>query len=264
MIPDKVLDATLEQLLQQLAAQDSAIQTMFATVQVTAATGGAREGNIQEIPTVDGYIFLRRPSDLRMIMLNPFVRSSALDMVSDGKNFKLYLSIATKPKRAITGADTLSTSSKNGLENIRPYMIRDALLIPTAGPDEYVSLTRGSRLLPPPPGKKEAIEEPDYDVEIFRINTGHVLETVRVIHFGRITLKPYQQDIYAGGRIVTTVQYDKYQQFGEITYPAMIQMERPVDELKLKIDLTKATFNAKMEEDRFVLTIPEGVPTQKM
>ena len=264
IIADKVLDATLDQLLHQLAAQDSAIQNLFATVQVQASTGGAHAGQVNEIPTVDGYIFLRRPADLRMIMLNPLVRSSAVDMVSDGTNFKLYLSVITKPKSAIEGLDRISSESKSGLENLRPYMVRDALLIPTASPEELVSLTRGSRILPPPPGKKDSIEEPDYDIEIFRIKTGQVLETVRVIHFGRITLKPYQQDIYDQGRIVTTVTYDKYQQFGEVNYPADIVMERPIDELKLKIDISKAVFNGKLADDQFTLDIPANVPIKKM
>ena len=257
-----VLNATLDQLLTQLAQQDAAIQTMSATVNFTATTGGEHEGEVKENPAFAGYILLRRPADMHVIMLAPVIRSRALEMVSDGKQFKLLIPSRSK---AIVGADEFTSSGKTGLENLRPYIVRDALLIPTASPNEFVSLTKSSRILPPAPGKKDATEEPDYDVTISRTSHDHVLETVRVIHFGRITLKPFQQDIYdADGRIVTSVQYDKYQKFGEVPYPTSILISRPLDEYKLKIDLPKVTFNTKLDDEQFVLKFPEGIPITRM
>jgi outer membrane lipoprotein-sorting protein len=257
-----VLNATLDQLLTQLAQQDAAIQTMSATVNFTATTGGEHEGEVKENPAFAGYILLRRPLDMHVIMLTPVVRTRAVEMVSDGKQFKLLIPSRNK---AVIGADEFSSSGKTGLENLRPYIVRDALLIPTASPDEFVSLTKSSRIIPPASGKKDATEEPDYDITIFRTATDHKLETVRVIHFGRSTLKPFQQDIFDHeGRIVTTVTYDKYQKFGEVTYPTSILLSRPIDEFKLKIDFTKLTFNTKLDDEQFVLKFPEGIPITKM
>ncbi len=259
--PD-VLNATLDQLLAQLAQQDAAIQTMSATVNFTATTGGEHEGEVKENPAFAGYILLRRPSDMHLIMLAPVVRTRAVEMVSDGKQFKLLIPSRSK---AVIGTDEFTSSGKNGLENLRPYIVRDALLIPTASPDEFVSPTNSSRILPPSPGKKESIEEPDYDITILRTTKDHVQETERVIHFGRITLKPYQQDIYDHeGRIVTTVQYDKYQKFGDIAFPTSILISRPIDEFKLRIDFTKLIFNGKLDDEQFILKFPEGIPITKM
>ena len=262
VVIQKVLDATLQQLLNQLAQQDTAIQTLSASVDITATTGGQHEGQVKENPTFAGYILLRRPADMHVIMLAPVFRSRALEMVSDGKQFKLLIPSRNK---AVTGVDEFTQSSKNGLENLRPYIVRDALLIPTAGADEFVSLTKDSRIIPPAPGKKDATEEPDYDVTILRPRADRVLETVRVIHFGRVTLKPYRQDIYDhDGRIVTTVQYDKYQKFGEITYPTSILINRPIDEYTLRLDITKLTINEKLDDEQFVLKFPDGVPITTM
>ncbi len=262
VVVQDVLNATLDQLLTQLAQQDAAIQTMSATVDFTATTGGEHEGQVKENPAFAGYILLRRPADMHLIMLAPVVRTRAVEMVSDGKQFKLLIPSRNK---AVIGADEFTSAGKNGLENLRPYIIRDALLIPTANPDEFVSLTKSSRILPPAPGKKDSIEEPDYDVTVLRTTKDHVQETERVIHFGRITLKPYQQDIYDhDGRIVTTVQYDKYQKFGDVTYPTRILLSRPIDEFKLKIDFTKLTFNNKIDDEQFVLKFPEGIPITRM
>jgi outer membrane lipoprotein-sorting protein len=262
VVAPAVLDATLEQLLAHLGTQDAAIQTLTASVDITASTGGEHEGQVKEYPSFAGYIFLRRPTDLHLLMLVPVLRSRALEMTSDGKQFKLYI---PSKDRAVEGQDEPSTSSKTGIESLRPYMIRDAMLIPTASPDEFVSLTKSSRILPPPPGKKEAIEEPDYDITILRTVTDHIQETERVIHFGRVTLQPYEQDIYDHeGRIVTTVQYGKYQKFGDLQYPTSLIISRPIDEFKLKLDITKLVINQKLDDEQFVLDIPAGIPTQKM
>ncbi len=262
LAPD-VKSATPDELLANLDRQDKAIQTMSATVEITATTGGVHGGEEKEYTSLTGYIFLRRPADLRMLMLLPVVRSRALDMVTDGDQFKLLITFPGK-KLAITGKDEYTTGSKNGLENIRPYIIRDALLIPAASPEEYITPTEASRVLPAESGKKVLTEEPDYDITISRITNDHHMERVRVIHFGRLTLKPYQQDIYHQGRIVTSVTYGKYQHFNDLDYPTEIVITRPLDEYKLKIDVTKLVLNGAMADDEFILNLPSTIPVRKM
>ena len=186
-------------------------------------------------------------------------------MVSDGKDFKLLISVPT-PAHAVVGADRLSGApSKNGLENLRPYIIRDALQIPPVAPDEFVTLTENARILAPAKGKKDAIEEPDYDVTVLRTKQDHVLERVRVIHIARETLQPYQQDIYDDhGRVVTVVNYARYGKSGDVDFPMSIDIRRPLDEYELKIEFTKLALNGKLDDEQFVLKIPEGIPVQKM
>jgi hypothetical protein len=124
-------------------------------------------------------------------------------------------------------------------------------------------------VLAPAHGKKEAIEEPDYDLTILHHKDGetneHVLERVRVIHISRVTLLPYEQDLYDdAGRLVTTISYDKFQKFGGLMYPTSIFLKRPIDEYTLQIDVTKLVVNQPLDDEQFKLTIPEGVPVQKM
>lgn len=257
-----VLDATLQQLNTQLAEQYTSIQSFNASVDITATTGGKHEGEVKESSAFPGYILMRKPSDLRTLMMVPLARSLALDMVSDGKNFKLVI-----PPRSIAreGADGVAVNSKPGLESLRPNIIRESILVPAMQADELVNLTENARILPPAAGKKESIEEPDYDLTISRVKTGHELETVRVIHIGRVTLKPYEQDIYDhAGRLVTVVTYDKYQKFGEIWFPTSILITRPIDEYTLKIDIMKMTMNPKLDDDQFQLKFPDNISIQKM
>ncbi len=267
VLAPNVQRATLDQLLAKMGASYAAVKGLQLIVTIAATEGGAHQGEVKELPSFRGIILLRKPEDLHVIMQLPFVGSRALDMVSDGKNFKLY--IAAGKARAIVGPETITTPSKNGLENLRPNIIRDALQIPPLGPGELVTLTEDSRILPPLRGHKEAIEEPDYDLSVLRLAAGqahpNVLERVRVVHISRATLLPYQQDLYdAEGRIVTIITYDKYQKFGDVDYPMDVFIKRPLDEYTLRIGITKLVLNPPLADDQFTLTIPDTVPIQKM
>lgn len=267
IVAPNVQQATLDDLLRQMAERYAAINTLNLSVTITATTGGAHQGTVKEYPSFAGYIFLRKPEDLRVLMLAPVLRSRALDMVSDGRNFKLLISLPHA--HAITGPEIMTNPSKNGLENLRPSIIRDALQIPPVGPEDYVAVTANARVLAPAHGHKEATEEPDYDLTILHHKSGetnpHVLDRVRVIHISRVTLLPYEQDLYdQSGRLVTTINYDKFQKYGDLMYPTSIFLKRPLDEYTLQIDVTKLVLNQPLDDEQFKLTIPEGIPTKHM
>src|SRR5580692_2427103 len=185
-----VMSATLDQLLSQVETRFNAIQTINATVEIVASEGGARQGQIKELPSFSGYIFLRKPEDMRVLLRVPFLGSVGLDMVSDGKTWKLWV-----PKRniAMTGNSEVAPSSQHGLESLRPKVIFDSLLIRGLTPDQVVDLTQDSRVLPDPEDKKQLVEEPDYELTILEPPQGKIAHTLRVIHIGRSTLLPYQQ-----------------------------------------------------------------------
>jgi hypothetical protein len=258
-----VQDATLDQLNKQLAAQYNSVKTLNAKVTIKVSTGGHHEGEVQEIPSFSGFILLRKPSDLRVILQLPLVGSMALDMVSDGKTFKL----AVPPKKiAREGSEELTNPSQKGFENLRPKVIRDALLVPPVEADEFVSETQGFRIIPPAPGKKISTEEPDYDLTVTRHKTGNEEQTIRLTHISRVTLKPYEQDIYDdAGREIEIVTYDKYQNFNGIDFPTSILITMPLYEYSMQIDITRLTLNGNMDDESFKgFEFPAGIPVQKM
>ena len=110
-----VRNATLDQLLAQVDARFNQIQSLNATVEIIASTGGARQGQIKVYTSVGGYIFLRKPEDLRVLLRMPVLGSQALDMVSDGKTWKLWV-----PRRnlAMTGTSEVTKPSPIGLETL--------------------------------------------------------------------------------------------------------------------------------------------------
>jgi outer membrane lipoprotein-sorting protein len=257
-----VMSATLDQLLTQVDTRFNEIQTLNATVAIVASEGGARQGQVKEFPSFSGYIFLRKPEDLRVLMRVPFLGSVGLDMVSDGKTWKLWV-----PKRnlAMTGTGEAADPTQHGLEGLRPKVIFDSLLVRGLGPDQIVVVTQDSRVLPDPKDKKQLVEEPDYELTILEPPQGKTAHTLRVIHIGRSTLLPYQQDIYdQNGYIVTQAYYSNYQTFGDIPFPMKIEIKRPQDQYGLAITITKLTLNQKLDDDQFELKFPEGVPVKTM
>jgi outer membrane lipoprotein-sorting protein len=260
--PEVVMSATLDRLLTQVDSRFNEIQTINATVEIVASEGGARQGQIKEFPSFSGYIFLRKPESLRVLMRVPILGSQALDMVSDGKTWKLWI---PSKKLAMTGTSEEANRSQHGLESLRPKVIFDSLLVRGLAPDQIVAMTQDSRVIPDPKDKKQLIEEPDYELTILEPPQGQTAHTLRVIHIGRSTLLPYQQDIYdQNGYVVTQAFYSNYQTFGDIQFPMKIDIKRPQDQYVLSITITKVTLNQKIEDDQFDLKFPEGIPVKTM
>ena len=259
---DVVMDASLDHLITQVNDQFNAIQTMSASVEIVASTGGSLKGSVTESPSFSGYLFLRKPESMRVLLLVPVLRTRALDMVSDGKDFKLLIPSKNK---AMVGLDQVITPSKNGLENLRPFVFFDSLLVRGIQDDEIVSRTSDVRIIETTGRKKELIEEPDYDLQILAQPQGHMQRTLRVIHISRANLQPYQQDIYDNsGRIVTRAFYSDYQMYGSIPFPTHIIIKRPLDQYSLTLTITKLSFNQPLDSDQFDLKIPDNVTVQTM
>ncbi len=279
--PDVVKDATVSELVKQLDGNFDAIKSLNASVTIAASTGGGRTGKVTDYTAFKGYILMRKPRDLRVILQVPVLGSVAMDMVSDGHDFKL---VVPSQNKARVGTDEVKTPSKNSLENLRPSIFFDSILLEGVGPGEFVSVTNSERTLPPEPkapgvpkGEQHTLRiEPDYDLAVMSRPArtaganaaspeSNILQTKRVIHYSRVTLRPYKQDIYdSAGRIVTTVMYSNYQRYGEIEFPSEIDISRPFDEYALKITITKLTPNETLDDEQFHLEIPPGMTIQKM
>jgi outer membrane lipoprotein-sorting protein len=260
--PEVVMSTTLDQLLSSVDSRFNAVQTLTATVEIVASEGGSRQGQIKVFTSLGGFIFLRKPEDLRVLLRLPVLGSQALDMVSNGKTWKLWV----PPKKiAMTGTSEASDSKQHGLESLRPKVIFDSLLVRGLAAGQVIDMTQDSRVIPDPKDRKQLVEEPDYELSILEPPQGNIAHTLRVIHIGRSTLLPYQQDIYdQNGHVVTQAFYSNYQIFGDIQYPMKIEIKRPQDQYGLAITITKLALNQKIEDDQFELKFPEGVSVKTM
>lgn len=261
-VADVIISTSLDSMAKQIVSRYESMQTFNASVEISATTGGGLQGKEVQYTSFAGYILMRKPEFLRVLLLVPVVRTQALDMVSDGKNFKLLI----PPRhRAIVGSNTVTTPSKNGLENLRPDVFFDSMFI--QGPDQgqLISMTTDIRVIESGKKKKDLIEEPAYALQILDKPDDQTVRTLRVIHINSTDLLPYQQDIYdTNGQVVTKAHYSNYQFYGNTPYPSNIIIERPRDHYSLTVNITKLTLNSKLDDDQFELKIPENIPVETL
>ncbi len=71
--PPVYLTAPTDVLEKQVSDRDAAIKTLNAKVLITASTGGGKEGKVTEYTSFRGYIFVRKPRDLRVLIQLPIL-----------------------------------------------------------------------------------------------------------------------------------------------------------------------------------------------
>jgi outer membrane lipoprotein-sorting protein len=247
--------ATRLDLVERINANATKIQTLKATVGITASVGGSKRGKITEYQEIRGYILARKPSSLRMIGLFPILQTHVFDMVSSGQDFKLWI----PPKNQfIVGNNDTARPSAQPLENLRPQVIYDALLLQAVNlQNELVVLEEGEHMAIDRETQKPVLQ-PDYTLDIIKQNSqGWYLARKTV--FDRTDLQLHQQVVYdEHGSVVTDVLYDEYREFNGVLFPTNIRIWRPQEEYSIKLAVTKLTVNGAITDEQFVLEAPSG------
>ena len=115
--------------------QVRSVQTLQATVDLIPSTGTTYSGVIEEYHDVPGFILAERPATVRMIGQAPVVAKNIFDMVSDGKEFRVYI---PSKNSFLIGSTALVRPSNNPLENLRPQHVVEALFWPEFAPTANV------------------------------------------------------------------------------------------------------------------------------
>jgi len=251
----KLQTATKQELVKLINQQAVGLKSLNATVNIDTSVGGEKKGKVTDFQEIRGYILVRKPDMLRMIGLFPLVRNTAFDMVSDGNRFKL--SIPARSKFYVGSAEVIHPSS-NPLENLRPQVIYNALLLPQIdGPDEIAVLENDTETVVDPKTKKLA-EQPDYVINIIR-RSGNDWYIARKIVFERVRLTPHRQIIFdVNGEVVTQATYQVYKDVNGVSFPYVVEIERPQEEYTIRLTVEKLTINDPLRDDQFALQQPPG------
>jgi hypothetical protein len=253
---NKLKDASLDQLIETINKSAANLKTLNAQVEIDSSVGGLKKGKITDNPEITGYVLLQKPEMIRVIGLVPVVRTRAFDMASDGRSFKL--SIPPKNKFVI-GSNQPVRISSNPLENVRPQHILDALLLKEIDPKkgDIAALEEGVEIVKDPKTHKDA-EQGDYVVLVLsKDNQGYYLS--RKIVFSRETLQPERQLIYdRKGQLVTDARYGTFKDYNGTQFPSRIEIERPVEEYSITLNIDKLTANEPIKPEQFELTQPAG------
>jgi hypothetical protein len=250
-------ETTQQGLIDAINQQAEAIQTLKATVDIDSSAGGIKKGHVTDYKEIRGYVLAKKPDELHMIGLMPFVRTTAFDMVSDGREFKLW--IPPKNKFVVGQNQVKTQNADQPMENIRPQNIYEALLIRhiAPAPAEIAVLENGYETLHDAKGHR--ILQEDYELTVIKQQGENNYILSRKIIIGRVDLKPHRQFIYSDdGKVATDARYADYKDFSGSSFPSRIEIYRPQEEYDITLNILKLDLNTPLRDDQFVLEQPAG------
>ena len=248
-------ESTQQGLIDHINQQAEAIRSLKATVDIDTSVGGLKKGHYTDYKEIRGYVLARKPDALHMVGLMPIVRTTAFDMVSDGKDFKV--SIPPKNRFVIGKNEVATPNSDQPMENIRPQNIYEALLIRRIDPDSEIAvLENGYETLHDEKGRR--VLQEDYELTVIQKREDG-WRLARKIVFGRTDLQPHRQYIYSeDGTVATDARYAEYKDFDGVSFPSRIEIFRPQEEYDITLNMLKVDMNKPLTDDQFVLEQPAG------
>ena len=247
--------ATQAELIDYVNFQAAKIKTLQATVDIDTSVGGVKKGKVTDYQQIRGYILARKPSMLRMIGLMPIVRNHAFDMVSDGRDFKLWI---PPRNRFVVGRNDIETHNvAQPMENLRPQHIYDALILREIDQQNEIAFMRSDFEVVTDARHHQA-QQADYELYVVRKgDRGWFLS--RQIIFSRTDLLPHRQLVYdQDGNLATDSRYEAYKDYEGVKFPSQIEIWRPQEEYDITLTIVKLQLNEPLADDKFVLQQPEG------
>jgi outer membrane lipoprotein-sorting protein len=251
-----VKDATREELLDKYNQMATGVRTVNATVELKPTAGSRYTGVIEEYHEVKAFLLAARPASIRMIGQAPVIGTTVFDMASDSETFKV--SIPSKNKFLVGQVATERMSSKP-IENLRPQHFLDALLWPEIRKEE--------------PVVSEEFNDENARYYVLTVLRGvYRAEIVRKVWFDRANLQVMRLQSYgAKGALLSDVRVSDWQPLigdsapavttalavdGVTSFPRAIRIDRPHDDYRLDLQITKVALNQCVPPDRFKLDQP--------
>lgn len=252
-----IKDATREELLDQYNLIARGTKTLNATVELKPTAGSKYSGVIDEYHEVKAFLLAARPAQIRVIGQAPVVGTTVFDMVSDGEAFRV--SVPSKNK-FLVGQVAVERASSKPIENLRPQHLLDALLWPEIRKEETVIL-------------KEFNDEKARYYVLTVLRGGYQVEVLREIWFDRADLQVVRMQTFGPkGVLLSDIQLANWQPLdspvgspaaatpntGVTSFPRVLRIERPKDDYKLDLQVTKISLNEDIPAERFKLDQPSG------
>ena len=245
-------EASEEDLLDRYNVLARGLRSMDATLEMKATAGTKYSGVIDQYHEVKTFLLASRPYNVRMIGQVPVVGKTVFDMVSDGQTFEV--SIPPKNK-FLVGQVAVERQSSKPIENLRPQHLVDAVLWPEVRKEEVVLI-------------EEYNDENARYYVLTILRGGYKSEILRKVWFDRADLRMVRLQSYGPkGALLSDVRYSNWQPVaagGADEYPMSIRIDRPRDEYRLDLTISKIVLNEALEADRFKLEVPAGAEVVKV
>ncbi|HXQ26087.1 MAG TPA: hypothetical protein VN822_06755 [Candidatus Acidoferrales bacterium] len=254
--PESLQIATKQDLIAQYNRQAEAIASLNAAVTMTLTAGSAYTGVIKQYHEVNGFVLAQKPASIRAIGQAPVVGTNIFDMVSDGQTFHIFI---PSQHKFLQGPASLERPSAKPIENLRPQHLTGAMFWEAIPAQDLVLVEEaresGSQyyvLTVARPADKAGATDTN-------ATAAADWEIAQRIWFDRGDLSVARSESFdPGGKLGSDVGYSGWDTIGTVRYPRRISIDRPGNDYKLQIGITRATFNESISSDRFVLQQPPG------
>ncbi len=250
-------EATREELLEAYNLIARGTKTLNATVEMKPTAGSQYSGVIDEYHEVKAFLLAARPAQIRVIGQAPVIGTTVFDMASDGETFRVLI---PSKKKFLVGPVAVERTSSKPIENLRPQHLLDALLWPEIHKAESVTL-------------REFNDENARYYILTVLRGGYQVEVLREIWFDRSNLQVARmQNFGPKGLLLSDVRVADWQPSdnagqaataaasnGTALFPRSMRIERPHDDYKLDLQVTKITVNEEIPAERFKLEQPAGM-----
>ena len=249
-----VREATREELLEKYNEIARGVKSVDTTVELKPTAGSKYSGVIEEYHEVKAFLLAQRPAQIRMVGQAPVIGKTIFDMASDAETFHVYIPSKNK---FIVGSVAAERTSDKPIENLRPHHLFDALLWPEIRKEEIVLF-------------EEFNDEAARYYILTVLRGGYRSEILRKIWFDRADLQVSRlQSFGPKGILLSDVHLSDWQPVigdqeasgptrPERAFPRQIRIERPHDDYRLDLQITKLTLNEDLPPDRFKLEQPPG------
>jgi outer membrane lipoprotein-sorting protein len=251
-----VRDAARDELLDKYNEIARAVKSVNATVELKPTAGSKYSGVIEEYHEVKAFLLAQRPAEIRMIGQAPVIGKTVFDMASDGETFRVWIPSKNK---FLVGSVAAERISEKPIENLRPHHLLDALLWPEVRKEESVLF-------------EEFNDETARYYVLTVLRGGYRTEILRKIWFDRADLQVSRLQTFGPkGALLSDVHLSDWQSLvsdqetpasatpnAVTAFPRQIRIERPHDDYRLDLQITKLSLNEDLPLDRFKLEQPPG------
>lgn len=223
------------------------MQSLSGAVRLKAETGSAFSGLVKNYHQITALFLAERPAWIRLVGQAPVVGTDIFDMASNGKIFHMYI---PSKRRFLVGPAKGGKVAKNGIENLRPQPLFEALIWRKIPPGDPVLIEQEEQTQPP---------ARYYVLTVLR-RGGQGLSIDRRIWFDRANLRVTRIETFgSGGQIDSDVLYGDWREKpGTQPFPWRITLWQPRRDYRLEISVTRLTLNPPIPNGRFTLKQPPG------
>jgi outer membrane lipoprotein-sorting protein len=244
---------SFSEILQILTERSHAVKTLRAVrVVFQPSAGGRKKNEVTEVREIDGYMLVNRPGDIHIHLNAPFLKTTLADMVSDGREYKVWSPLNNN--FYVGRADEPIQIGKVDLQLPPPKDIASAIFVDISpyldNPDKYrlfqTETVQGQRSY----YVITVVDIEDHSVE------AHALEEIWI---DRTNMEIARQVMYGKeGVMVTDTDFSGYPSSGEVLFPKVVQIHRPVEDVNLTIKFERAESNVDLPSEYFQLLQPFG------